>query len=139
MLKKMFVLIVLFASVTFSGFLFAENDEEVVIEGDAIDLLQVRDVILNSYSPKSGKSVSLAASVDAELLGNKILISVENFGGILDVEINSLSGSGSVYESYYINGMKTSVVNVSSLSPGYYSIELNMEGTTYIGKFSIKK
>jgi len=139
MLKKMFLLIAFFVSVTFSGFLFAENndDDNPPDDGAAIDLLQVRDVVLKSTY--GFKSVSLPVSVEAEILNDELLIAVENFEGVLEVDVVSSSGGENLHEEFFVRGSGFYVLNVSSLTAGNYKIELNLGSNTYVGKFSIKE
>lgn len=143
MVKKMFLLIVLFVPLTFSGFLFAENDEgdePSSQESDEITLLQVRDVVLKStYKMNIYKSVSLPVSVEAEILRGELLLAVENFEGILEVHIVSLSGGENLHEEFFVGGSGFYGMNVSSLTAGNYKIELNLGSNTYVGKFSIEE
>jgi hypothetical protein len=142
MLKKMFLLIAFVISSTFSGFIFAENDNEDNEEenGSAIDLLQVRDVVLKStYMIKSDKSISLPVLIEAEILRDELLVVVENFEGILEVDIISFSGSQSLHKEFFAGGSGSYGMDISSLAAGNYKIELNLGSTTYIGKFSIEE
>ena len=140
MLKKLFVITAILFSILSSGFLFAENDDDVETDdGSSIDLLQIREVILKSYSLKSTASFSVPVYLEATLLNDEIVLGVENYQGFVSVDVVSLSGSGSVNDAFYVNGAGVQYVDVSQLTPGDYSIELNLGQSTYVGKFSINE
>jgi hypothetical protein len=143
MLKKIFFVVAFIFFATFYGFLFAENDGDEGSpsdEGSEINLLQVRDVVLKStYWMDRFRSVSPSVALEAEILRDEVLVAVENFEGILEVDIICLSGRQSLHEEFYISGSGVYGMDVSILKTGYYKIELNLGNPTYVGKFSIEK
>ncbi|WP_159102773.1 DUF3244 domain-containing protein [Marinilabilia salmonicolor] len=126
-------------SMTFSGFAFAENEEDDdSAESDdpvAVDLLKVRDTTLKSFSIL--KNLSSMVSVDAEIRGDDLVLFVKDYVGVVDVDVTAVSGSGSVSDSFYVHGSGYFVVDLSALASGEYEVELDMGTVRFTGQFAI--
>lgn len=122
MLKKITILILLcYCGV--SSFSFAINDE-VYMQTD-------KDKIYLKEQTKSTRRSSILVSACIE--ANTLTCVVENYTGSAFV---SITGSGGTQETtFYVDNIGQSVVDISFLPAGEYTITVNLEGNIYEGVF----
>lgn len=139
----MFLLIAFIVSIVFSGIVSAENDDDDDDSTDdeiVIELLRIRDLVLKSTnSMNSFKLISVPVSVDAEILRGELLVTVDNFDGIVEIDITGLSGGQSLHDDFLVRKSGVYGMNILPLEAGDYKLELNLGSSTYVGKFRINE
>ena len=140
MFKSNYFLVLAFLmSTIFSGIALADNEEGSdsgeTEDTEAVDLMKVRDNTLKSFSIL--KNLSSVVSVDAEIRGDDLVLFVQDYIGVVDVDVTAVSGSGSVGEALYVHGSDYFVIDLSTLAAGEYEIELNAGTVKFVGQFSI--
>ncbi|PWD98036.1 DUF3244 domain-containing protein [Marinilabilia rubra] len=136
---KMFILaIVLLIPVFFASPLRAD-EEPSQEEQERVDLLRTRDIIIRSFSMKSFSTTkTLEVSVEAAFDESEMSIFVSNYYGEVVVNIDGQLNGSSVSESFYVNGSSECSVDISSLEPGEYTIEIDTADSSFVGKFVIE-
>ena len=74
-------------------------------------------------------------SFSAQITGNLMYLMINNYTGILQVEI---TGADGLVDTFYCNGSGMEVIDVSMLMGGNYTIQLITDsGITYTGQFEL--
>jgi len=140
-LKNLLLLILLFP-LTFSAVnIYAEDDEEEEEEeyDERVDLFRVRDIIIRSFSmERFSTTKTLEVSVEATFNQSTMSVFVDNYYGEVNVNIDGQLNGSSVSESFSVNGSAECSVDVSSLEPGEYTIEIDTTDSSFVGKFVIE-
>lgn len=89
---------------------------------------------ISGMSSMRSMSVAEPVSVEAQVIGNAVAISVENYRGGAWVEITGLGGSRRSYFEVYDMGFD--VIHLSGLRAGKYTIRITLDSGVYSGTFS---
>jgi hypothetical protein len=137
-LKNYLYLIVLLFPLTFSSLnAYADEDEEEEYD-ERVDLFRVRDIVVRSYSVER-YSATRTAEVSAEATFNddEMTILIDNYYGDVVVSISGQSSGDFISESFSVNGSSECAIDISSLEPGEYTIEIETANSSFVGKFVI--
>ena len=124
-MKKAMLLFVL-VNVFLAGVTYAE----VTVDGDPI----VEGHKGNTNGPKG-----VLPSVSFQASGDELTVDINRYLGNVQVTVCALDGSGTTYNTYYINGHSSFTMDFTGYNTGNYSISIGLQnGTVFTGTFYIE-
>jgi hypothetical protein len=137
---KIWALLFFFIFSLLSSVVFAEGDEEEEpseSDKDKVDLLQVRDLGLKSFSISGTMALSTndIADFTAYYNSDELTLEVANYQGAVYV---SIIGGYNINEVLVVDGFGVFDIDLSGLQPGTYDLEIDAQSVTYVGKLYIE-
>ena len=137
---KIWALLFFFIFSLFSSVVFAEGDDEEEpseSDKDKVDLLQVRDLGLKSYSILGTMTYgpSKIGYFTAYYNSDELTLEVANYEGRVYV---SIIGGYSINEVFAVDDFGVFDIDLSGLQPGTYDLEIDAQSVTYVGKLYIE-
>ncbi len=137
---KIWALLFFFIFSLFSSVVFAEGDDEEEpseSDKDKVDLLQVRDLGMMSFSISRTmtSSTNEIGYFTAYYNDEELTLEVTNYEGQVYV---SIIGGYSINEVFAVDGFGVFDIDLSGLQPGTYDLEIDAQSVTYVGKLYIE-
>lgn len=123
MIKKITTLLLLFATTCIPVF------------GSITDL----DISDEPELHTKGDARSSIVSIEAIASGDELTVDINRYLGYVQVTVCALDGSGTTYNTYFINGHSSFTMDFTGYNAGCYSISIGLQnGTVYSGSFRIE-
>lgn len=98
----------------------------------------IDDPIVPGKENQNGPRTSIP-SVGVYASGDELTVDINRYLGNVQVTVCALDGSGTTYNTYYINGHSSFTMDFTGYNTGSYSISIGLQnGTVYSGTFRLE-